>query len=127
MPAFKAFKPDTSPGLSGWTHHLLATALRVRAFLKTLHTLTGIIVAGTCPGQAMLCASRLTSLCKSDGGLRPMCVGDKIYRLVDKAIIRHSSRRDFLLPYQFGVGSRGGVEPVVRAVNRALDGTLGRP
>ncbi|GFZ48415.1 hypothetical protein JCM24511_06163 [Saitozyma sp. JCM 24511] len=45
MAAFKTFKPDTSPGLSGWTHHLLATALQVPAFLKAIHTLTGLIVA----------------------------------------------------------------------------------
>jgi hypothetical protein len=51
MATFKTFKPDTSPGLSGWTHHLLATALRVPAFLKAIHTLTGLIMAGTAPGQ----------------------------------------------------------------------------
>jgi hypothetical protein len=41
---------------------------------------------------------------------------------VTKSIIRHSNRRDFLLPYKFGV------EPVVRAVavERALDRTLDR-
>jgi hypothetical protein len=82
MAAFKIFKPDTSPGLSGWTHHLLATALRVPAFLKALHTLTVLIMAGTAPGQAMLFASRLTPLRlrKPAGGLRPI-VGDMIYRL----------------------------------------------
>jgi hypothetical protein len=124
---FKTFKPDTSPGLSRWTHHLLSTALRVPAFLKALHILTGLIVAGTAPGQAMLCASRLTPLRKSDGGLHPIAVRDMTYRLVIKAVIRHSNRPDFLLPYQFGVGSKGGVEPMVRAVNCALDGPLGQP
>jgi hypothetical protein len=127
MAAFKTYKPDTSPGLSGWTHHLLATALRVPAFLKAMHTLTGLMVAGMATGQAMLCASRLTPLRKPDGGLPPIAVGDMIYRLATKAIIRHSNRRDFLLPYQFGVGSKGGVEPVVRAFERALDGTLDKP
>jgi hypothetical protein len=45
------------------------------------------------------------------GGLHPIARGDISYRLVTKAIIRHSNRRDFLLPRQFGVGSKGGVEP----------------
>jgi hypothetical protein len=75
----------------------------------------------------MLCASRLTPLRKPDGGLRPIAVGDMIHRLATKAIVRHSNRRDFLLPYQFGIGSQGGVEPVVRGVERALEGTLDRP
>ncbi|GFZ50356.1 hypothetical protein JCM24511_08113 [Saitozyma sp. JCM 24511] len=57
----------------------------------------------------------------------PIEVRDMIYRLVTKAIIRHSNRRDFLLPYQIGVGSKGGVEPVVRGVERALEGTLDQP
>jgi hypothetical protein len=127
MAAFKTFKPQTSPGLSGWTHHLLATALRVPSFLKATHTLTGLMVVGRAPGQAMLCTSRLTPLRKPDGGLCPIAVGDMIYRLATKAIIRHSNRRDVLLPYQFGVGSKSGVEPVVRAVERALEGTLDRP
>jgi hypothetical protein len=121
------FKPDTSPGLSGWTQHMLATALRVPAILKAIRTLTGLIVAGTAPGQAMLCTSRLTRLRKPDGGIRPIAFGDMIYRLATKAIIRHSDHCDFLLPDQFGVGSKAGVEPVVRAVERALEGTLDRP
>jgi hypothetical protein len=90
LAAFKTIKPDTSPGLSGWTHHLLAAALRVPAFLKALHPLTGLIVAGTAPGPTLPCPSRLTPLRESDGGLRPIAVGDVIYRLVTKAIIRHS-------------------------------------
>lgn len=58
---------------------------------------------------------------------RSHAVGDMVYRLVTKTIIRHSSRRDFLLPYLFGVGSKGGVEPVVRSVERTLDSTVDRP
>jgi hypothetical protein len=50
-----------------------------------------------------------------------------IYRLATKAFVPHSNQRDFLLPYQFGVGSRDGVERVVRAVESALEGTLDRP
>jgi hypothetical protein len=62
MAAFKTFKPDTSAALSGWAHHLLATALRVPAFLKAIHTITGLIMAGTAPGQAMLCAGHTAAL-----------------------------------------------------------------
>ncbi|GFZ48375.1 hypothetical protein JCM24511_06123 [Saitozyma sp. JCM 24511] len=78
MAGFKTFKPDTSPGLWGWMHHLLATALRVPAVHKAVHTLSGLIVAGTASGQVMLCASRLAPLRKPDGGLRPIAAGDMI-------------------------------------------------
>jgi hypothetical protein len=127
MAAFKSFKPDTAPGISGWTHHLLAIALRSPSVLKAIRTLTGLIQAGTAPGQPFLCASRLIPLQKPDGGLRPIAVGDIIYRLASKAILRHSFRPDWLLPLQFGVGTKGGVEPVIRAVQRALDSSLPQP
>ncbi|RSH94151.1 hypothetical protein EHS25_003954 [Saitozyma podzolica] len=126
LAAFKTFKQDTSPGLSGWTHHLLATALRVPVFLKAIHTLTGLIMAGTAPGQAMLCASRLTPLRKPDGGLRPIAVGDMINRLATKAIIRHSNRRDFLLRYQFVANTaRGNRSNWSMPAKRATCATMG--
>jgi hypothetical protein len=56
-----------------------------------------------------------------------MAVGELIYRLCTKALLRHIFRPDFLLPFQFGVGAKGGVEPVIRAAQRALDNSLGRP
>jgi len=53
-------------------------------------------------------------------------VGEIIYQLASKAILRHSFRSDWLLPFQFGVGTKGGVEPVTRAIQRAPEGSLGR-
>ncbi|KAI5448753.1 hypothetical protein NCC49_000787, partial [Naganishia albida] len=35
-----------------------------------------------------------------------------------------SFKTDFLSPGQFGVGTKGGVEPLIRAVQRAVDGTI---
>jgi hypothetical protein len=75
----------------------------------------------------MLCSSRLTALLKPDGRYRPIAVGELIYRLCTKALLRHIFRPDFLLPFQFGVGTKGGVEPVIRAAQRALNNSLGRP
>jgi hypothetical protein len=106
---------------------VLAVALRSPVVLKALHTLTGLIAAGTAPGQSMLCSSRFTTLLKPDRGYRPIAVGELIYRLCTTAILRHSFRPDFLQPFQFGVGTKGGVEPVIRAAQRALNNSLGRP
>jgi hypothetical protein len=74
----------------------------------------------------MWCTSRLIALSKPDGGIRPIAVGELIYRLCTKAILRHSLKPDFLLPYQFGVGTKGGVEPLIHAVGRALDHDTGK-
>jgi hypothetical protein len=110
LDTLKTFKPDTAPGISGWTHHLLAVTLRAPVVLKALHTLTGLIAAGTAPGQSMLCSSRLTALTKPDGGCRPIAVGELIYWLCTKTLLRPIFRPDFLLPFQSGVGTKGGVE-----------------
>lgn len=56
---------------SRWTHHLPDTPLpMVPAFLNALHILTGLIVAGTPPGRAIVYAIRFTLLRKPAGGRR---------------------------------------------------------
>ena len=92
-----------------------------------LTLLTKQIAGGTAPGQALLCTSRLTPLIKSDGGIRPIACGELIYRLVAKTLMRHYFRKTMLLPWQFGVGTPGGVEPVTRALEQALSDDLPLP
>lgn len=95
--ALNSFKPETAPGISSWTCHLVKLAINQSpAVLSVLHTLTGFIAAGKVPAQPMLCSSRLVALFKPDGGYRPIEVGDIIYRLATKAILRHSMPPDFL-------------------------------
>jgi hypothetical protein len=123
--AFDSFRNDTAPGVSGWTVPLLKTAMRSEPVKAMLTTLVTMLLAGTAPGRSFLCTSRLIALDKPDGGVRPIAVGELVYRLCTKAILRHSFRADSLSPCQFGVGTRGGVEPLIRAVQRAMDGTTG--
>ena len=127
MLALDSFKSDTAPGVSGWTVPLLRLACRSPRVVEFLTSLTAAIGANTAPGRSMLRVSRLTPLMKPSGGIRPIAVGELLYRLSAKALLRKSFKSDFLLPYQLGVGSKGGVEPIVRAVERAVDGTLGAP
>ena len=103
---------------------LLKIAMRSEPVKKMLTTLVTMLLAGTAPGRSFLCTSRLIALDKPDGGVRPIAVGELIYRLCTKAILRHSFRPDSLSPCQYGVGTRSGVEPVIRAVQRAVDGTI---
>jgi hypothetical protein len=120
--AIASFSPDTAPGNSGWSVKLLRLASKGPLFLRFLHTLTSSIAAGNAQGRSLLCAARLTPLLKPDGGVRPIAVGELFYRLAMKAIFTANYRRDLLLPNQFGVGSKGGVEPIVQAVQRAAAG-----
>jgi len=47
-----------------------------------------------------------------------------IYRVCSKALLNHVLRPDFLPPNQFGVGSKGGIEPIAWAVQLALDNKI---
>jgi hypothetical protein len=121
LKGLSGFAADTAPGILGWTVKLARLAAKSPAFLLFLVTLTGQIAAGTAIGQSQLCAARLTPLLKPGGGIRPIAVGELFYRLAMKAIFATSFRHDFLGPNQFGVGSKGGVEPIIHAVQRAAD------
>jgi hypothetical protein len=122
--SLKQMAADTAPGVSGWTVPLLRQAMKLPTFARFMVSLTAAMAKGTAPGADMLCTSRLTPLSKPDGGVRPIAVGELFYRLATKTILKTSFKPDFLLPNQLGVGSKGGVEPIVRVVNRALTGSL---
>jgi len=81
-----------------------------------------MIRQGTAPGQELLCASRLVGLQKPDGGIRPIAIGDLVYRIALKAILLTSFRPTMLLPNQLGVNSIGGVEPAVYLLNDVITG-----
>lgn len=124
---FASFKPDTAPGVSGWTPPLLGQALKSDDVAAFVVLLTRQVAQGTAPGQQLLCTSRLTPLLKSDGGIRPIAVGELVWRLVSKTLVRHYSSPSMLLPWQFGVGTPGGTEPITRALERAIDFDLPTP
>lgn len=114
-----SFSTDTAPGSSGWSVKLLRLAAKSPPFLRFLHVYTTSVATGSACGRSLICAARLTPLMKTDGGIRPVAVGELIYRLAMKAIFAANFRKDLLSKHQFGVGSRGGVEPIVQAVHRA--------
>lgn len=98
--------------------------MRSASVKKMFTMLVSMIMAGTAPGQQMLCVSRLIALEKPDNGVRPIAVGELVYRLCTKVILRHSFNSDYLASFHFGVGTRGGVEPVIRAAQRLVDNTI---
>lgn len=113
LTALDAFKPDTALGVSAWSVPLLKLASKRATVLKFLQLLCASRANNTVPERAMFRASRLIPLKKEDGSVRPIAVGELIYRLCAKTLIAAHFQRDFLLPFQFGVKSPGGVEPIV--------------
>ena len=108
----RKFSRETSGGPSGFDGQMLQVVNRNEDFLKALTVLANAICSGKAPLRCVLLASRLVPLMKDDqGGIRPIAVGEVFYRVCAKTIARKAEAS--LLDYQFGVGSKNGVEPIV--------------
>lgn len=61
--------------------------------------------------------ARLIALSKKDGGIRPIAIGNTIRRTVAKIINKRAENivKDYLLPYQYGAGAKGGAEFIVHS------------
>ena len=81
MLAVDSFKPDTAPGISGWTVPCLCLACRSPRVVEFLASLTAAIGPNTAPGRSMLRVPRLTPLLKPSSGIRAIAVSELIYRL----------------------------------------------
>ena len=120
--------PSTSPGASGWTVGLTRTALRSDAMARFLcSTLIDGMYRGLAPAHHLYTGSRLTALPKpASSGIRPIATGEVFYRLAMRVVLTHLGPQCSigLLPTQFGVGTPGGTEPIIRAVEHVHTGTL---
>lgn len=125
MAALDSFDPQTAPGVSGWTVGMLKIVKESPKVQEFFVTLIAGICAGTAPGRSMLCTGSLTALEKKGGGVRPIAVGELLYRLAMKSILVNAlDGKSPLLPNQLGVKTKGGVEPLVRTAERAVSGEL---
>ena len=118
----KKMKADTAAGVSGWTRALVLHAFKDRSFTEFINLLVKQVIQNKAPGMQMLCASRLIPLDKPDGGVRPIAVGEIFYRIIMKTIMKTYFYPQCLHPFQFGVGSPGGVEQIVCLLERFISG-----
>ena len=115
---------DTSPGISGWSTELIQLCYRKEndnPFRQFLIYLANGMLAGTAPGRVLLCASRLTPLLQNNK-IRPIACGEMFYRLTMRYLLKvRAAADDALLSIQLGVGSPGGVEPIIEQIYRELE------
>ena len=125
--AVTSFSPGTAPGPSGLRASHLAEAIscptpsRAQASLSTLSQFSSLLASGNVPPEVVshLCGATLLASKKKDGGLRPIAIGETLRQLVSKCLafsVRHLAAST-LLPLQVGVGTKGGAEAAVHAIN----------
>ena len=98
--------------------------LKILPILKFMHMLANQMANGSAPGRDYLIGSRLTALSKPDGGVRPIATSCLLYRTCVKGILKAANKASHTLSTQFGIGKPGGVEPILRYTERAVDDKL---
>ena len=124
------FKKGSAPGPSGLRPEhlrvvLQSTNTRRDSAAVSLTKLLNKMMSGEVPRLVApyLCGARLHAGKKSDGGLRPIAVGDILRRLASKcaAAAVAGKAAELLSPHQLGVGVRGGCEAIIHATRQAVD------
>jgi len=121
---------QSAPGFDGWTVQRVQMCYGSEgdgdndtlAFRNFLRVYFQSMITGNAPGSTMMTAARLTPLHKLTGGLRPICCGLLLYRIGMRFSVNVLSKPEDLLPNQFGVGSKGGVEPILEFIQQRIDG-----
>lgn len=103
-----------------YEHVLAATKTSSDAFNATL-AFVNHMLSGKMPRHPSLLDSSLVGLQKPDGGVRPIAIGEALYRIA--GLCAMTACEDIgrsLAPLQLAVGVSGGVEALVHAVRSAL-------
>ena len=115
---------DSAPGPSGWTFSMMVNCYNnCPSFKLTLQMFSKVVLSG---GRELInirewiTACRLISLAKSDGGIRPIAIGESFTRFVMRWVLSSTNPQDHLRDDQFGVGSLGGTEPIIRSIDDSI-------
>ncbi len=115
---------EAAAGISGWSPQLIklcyGTPEKATPFREFLCKLAGQMLMGTAKGRDMLTTSRLTPLQQNPTKVRPVACGELFYRIGMRLILQVKGTKGTLLPQQLGVGSPGGVEPIVELLQQQV-------
>lgn len=123
MDAIRSFDRGTAAGPDGWCPPLVEVVSDLPDFRLAMLRLFQLVTEGKAPCRDLLCASSLTPLAKPGGGVRPIAVGSYFYRLIVKAALKAKDSTPALLETQFGVGTPGGVEPILHWIEDLVSKT----
>ena len=119
----RSFPNDSAPGPSHLRSSHLRGAVgcpspdRASRLLSALTRFINLLASGSVPPSVVphLCGATLLALHKKSGGLRPIAVGEVLWRLASKCLanIVCSQILSSLSPLQMGIGVKGGCEAII--------------
>ena len=120
----RATNNGASSGPSGWGGNMLSTLVSSDICRGGIIALMRDMINCRLPAEAaeLLCASRLVGLNKPSGGIRPVAVGELLYRMAGVIMTRTVSgvAAQLLAPHQYGVGVPSGAERILHSVQHSL-------
>jgi len=124
--ALFSFAPTSAAGLFGYRPAILQQCARAESFhfVPTLTRAVNVLASGEAPLflQPFLAGGVSIALAKPNRGVRPLCCGDPLRRLVAKCFCAGGSG-EISTKFQgknFGVGCPGGVEAVAHSLRDVL-------
>ncbi|MDB5910672.1 MAG: uncharacterized protein JWP34_4786, partial [Massilia sp.] len=120
----RASNNGSASGPSGWGGNLLSSLVESDLCRAGIIALLKDIINGNMSERArqMLLSSRLVALNKTDGGHRPIAIGELFYRLAGVIVVRKITKTAaaLLAPHQFGVGIPAGAERILHSLQHLL-------
>ena len=113
--------------MSGWTFDLIAQladdSAADRAFTAALIEVYNLILAGKGGDASIWIRSRVIALAKKGGGIRPIAIGEPLFRLMGRILAAKFSKElgSKMAPLQWGVGISGGGEVICHAIQMCVD------
>ena len=127
-----SFGAGSGAGLFGYRPLLLQQCVRAEAydFTRSLTVTVNHLASGSAPQclARFLAGGVSIALAKSNGGVRPLCCGDPLRRLVAKCFCLGAKDEisRFFKGKNFGVGCPGGVEVVAHSLRYCVSRLAGR-
>ena len=118
MRAVKKMNLESSGGPSGWNNRHIKVALRSPSFVKFLVLYSGMLSTGEAPGRDIMTVSDGIALAEPNetdpGKIRPISMGEVIFKLCAKTACHKNRKHGDLKSTQYGNGTMGGAEPVIK-------------
>ena len=121
MRALFSSRSSSAPGPSGIGFQDLKLVAGSKAGRLVLTDLVNLLLEGAVPSSHPLRESTIVALDKGGGKVRPIAIGETIYRLASKAVVKAMAVdfAEILSPHQFGVCLKGGSECLIHLVKSA--------
>jgi ribonuclease HI len=122
MRALFSTRSCSAPGPSGMGFKDLKRVAGSKEGRIVLTKLVNIVLKGGLPRWHPLRESTMVALDKGEGKVRPIAVGEALYRLCGRAVLKAHGYQlaEQLFPHQFGVAVKGGAESIIHLINSKL-------